>query len=1856
MNVKTIKRTSKRTISVLLSVLMVLSLFTVCMLGTAVSAGAYDVYSNISKVEFGTNTSGIWQEYSCTQSGSEYTYVAKGLQANTAYEFYVKITHNNSKISYYGGNYDFGTVGAWNFKATPSQNATGSQNFKFKTPSDTSKTYDVSLQFKASSLDSHWGVGIWNSSESGGSSTDDIGWIDTTMYNYRTKNQIADAKANTTKSDYAIDSTNGQAKSNYDETVYKSYNQAVTDWYKAHYNGTDGKTVTDSSVDATPLFQGNFRAGNANTDANGTIEWARTSNSSLWHFVSVANGANRFNGADGTSTNAAAIGLVDKKLSANGTIQQNGVELPQFSDAFMEANGDEKLQSKYSGLKFQTKTKQSGTDNKNTWYYYDSSNDGNRYLDVSTSQILAGSNIHGCDPSGKNSSNGYYPFHKTQPSDNDNITNCYGTRFDIEFAMTDNGTINGEQLQFKFTGDDDLWVFIDGYLALDLGGSHNKASGNINLATKQSQITSGSYSATYADVSNKYSSGKSFTSTTTTDFSKELRESLKDTSKPHTMTIFYLERGLYDSNLSFEFLLPQTNSLRIVEKIDSSDVNPGLKTKTLETANNDVFNVNVKTDSKSADENAVAGSSSDFVRTSVSGEKDILQKGTNTPTPAQKFENQTGGMSGVGGTNFLWEDDNTAGKVTTGRGTATSNSDVQLLYNQSSTFNDQFEVGKTIQLLQKDNIDKFDLPNLTSNQPTSSDSERKVGDYYSTTTKIVDTSGATINPESNGAFSFENTDGSTNTVKVTATYTNKIKVGDIAFTKSVDDGTNANGAYFSYKLEVANVFGGSNAEWYVPEGLVYKIGERTGILGSEGLIQLQVGEKATIEGIPVGTKYRIVETGNDQNNSYSVADVSNDGNGTVADVQAITDGIEATVSNTDTTTTVIWNFVNTKKTFTVVYRFQDRNSETGLPTTCDNHYTYFTRTMAGDLSSNKYIQNGNATAALKELVVSKAPTISNVLCDYSVSTENVEYRKIQSYDQMQTLAQPGDEFKLPEEIDGFVLSEGLDHSLIGSTAVVVTYSIKRAQYTASFTYPQNGIMAEKSVTGHFNDLIRIPYGITAPETFNGGNFRYWAKLVDIEGGSSSTRIWTPVSTDYTYAYRITDNVQIKAVYDNDSDFTQLDAPTVTDGKSYHVTGEGSGYDASAAEKIYDSYTKSDKDYTRVNVVFGSIGSQDDDTDISSIGYILIKNTGDYAKAANFNEDLLKATLNDGSSTVTDTNGKSYSALIKTYDNLNFVPSYDAETGYDYEATKWKDHYNAGSFNLTNKNRVNFVFDLLNNENTQKNYFTCYTVMTRGNYTYISNTPAYFNLAEADPSIKDNDDDTSKNYSIVSSQQYSVNGGNVITGTKAGTISTGGYRSVADGQNIKFTYNPTSYTENGINYTSELESLTIGVGSNSVLTIDSNNFELFGIDPKKKDTISYTFNAKTLFGDNADPSKNRLYSVATFKVTENSTSVNVKGKTFDNGKYQVSASANGTYSDAIVVDYSQGATSFYVKAIANSGYNFTNWTVNGTENTDNPIKVDVADNGSMSINGTEITMDTLVANFAVETYSVRVSSNDGTYGTVSATVNGVDQTGGIFTVNAGDQVVVTATPTGNATFNKWTVTGSTGTASGNTYTVTVNKNTTIQADFNAPVTDITIYVADISGVGSIYSRNSLAANWSAATLYGTYTKNGTTANLYKLTVKSNISWMNISKNTSGENQWSPSLGSNLYDGAVFEYNANNSNGTYSKFADWTVSTKRTVKVHVDSTAVNWVKNDSAVIRMTYTDYTGNKKTVNMDWYNNGALEAYVEVSDFGNNNNVSFARVNNTGTGTASNEQSFNLANCELASGVYQITITNYTYN
>ena len=89
----------------------------------------------------------------------------------------------------------------------------------------------------------------------------------------------------------------------------------------------------------------------------------------LTHFIGLANWAEN-------NANSVAVGLVDDKMH-NGTVTQHGVEIPQFSDAFMEANPT--LQSKYSDLLFEVnKTEDS---HGNEWYSYNANTDGNRYLD-----------------------------------------------------------------------------------------------------------------------------------------------------------------------------------------------------------------------------------------------------------------------------------------------------------------------------------------------------------------------------------------------------------------------------------------------------------------------------------------------------------------------------------------------------------------------------------------------------------------------------------------------------------------------------------------------------------------------------------------------------------------------------------------------------------------------------------------------------------------------------------------------------------------------------------------------------------------------------------------------------------------------------------------------------------------------------------------------------------------------------------------------------------------------------------------------------------------------------------------------------------------------------------------------------------------------------------------------------------------------------------------------------------------------------------------------------------------------------------------------------------------------------------
>ena len=1629
MNVKTLKRMSKRSVSVLLTVLMIISLFTVCMVGTTVTAGAAG--DSIGGKTITLNASG-WQSAHVFVGNNGYTshYTMSG--SNGVFTVTFPSSHEwTDADSYFFSDTNYNDLG------DSSGTGEGVSTVRTKLLSNTqnslcsnliSKRDDDIIDGNVYTVDENGNVNVSSSSSTPSSS----GWINATMYNYRTASQIADAMTKdgtlTEEQNYDVDSTNGQAKEIFAESVYKPYNDAVTKWYQDQ--STDGKV---NGVSVTPLYQGNIRAGNKAGDETGTLNWAK----SYFNFVSVANGANRQDSADGASINAAAVGLVDKTLSANGTIQQNGIELPQFSDAFMNANAGSKIQSKYDNLKFETKVTKRASGNE--WYSYDSATDKNRSLDLANRQIKNYNNneVKGCqnESGGQNAVAGYYPFNQSQPGDMSNITNCFGTRFDIDYAMPNaDGKVNNEEMQFNFTGDDDMWVYIDGHLVLDLGGSHAKASGSINLATMKVKYETGYYNATYdnfATADDRNSASCAYHEAEEFAIGNDVKKILQDTTRTHKMTIFYMERGLFDSNLSFDFFLPQTNSLTVEQKMDTSDVNSALVNDTLQTADKDVFLTTIKSNSQSATSNKTASVTEDFTRKDVYGNTQVLQKGSSTAGTTQEGTPFTNSMSGdgvfapIGNTNFVWEDKNST-NTTKGKGTPTDGDTVELLYNQSATFNDQFANGSQFKLTKLEQLKSFELPNLTENQPTSSENGRIRSDYYDTNLKVTDISGSVLRPN-NGAYNFG--DSSDNAVKVKAEYTNTVKVGSVAFKKNIEGGTPDTSKYFTFKIQMRNIFGDtSDTEWKVYEGLDFTVSDIPGVktLGGEGTVQLKHGETLTIAGVPVGTEYRITEI-ESTSGTYSVSSVVCDS--TVANKSNMvseTNGFNAKLPTSGAGETASYTVNNTNQKVTVLYRYQDRAVETGLPTDLENHYTYFTRSIAGNIN-NIVDSTGNLTEDGKKKLKASLPEVSNVLMSYSVKDDiqgNVEYRtltndyldtKLDLLTNKQDTSTPKAE-GVPAEIQ----------ALVGDTTkkvLVVTYDATQKNYTVNLTFPQlendNYVVKTSSVSGYFNSLILNDTvsgsAYTAPKSYTDADgvhtFKYWAKRVAIEGGASSNTKWVPVSTNYTYNYRITDNMELKAVYDTDEDYTQLDAPTVTADSTitYMPTGTGTGYAAAASERIYDSYSKDNTDRTRVNVIFDAVGSANLDKKITKVGYVLIKNTGSYANASEFTEADIKKAI---TSTTSKING--HDALIKYYDVDGRV-DFNGDS-YDQDGKTWTSEYQAGQVNLTNKNRANFVFDLKNTEASHNYYFTCYTVMQRDGHTYVSKSPSYFNLGEADPNVTP-DTPTEDTYNISTSARYTTDSTTYISDTKAGNVSSNGVRVVTEGKTIKVSYYPTSYTADDIQYVSQLESLKIGKQ-----TITSDDFALLGIDPTKSGSYQFTFSKEKYLGADAAAGAT-LEIVASFKAEANENYITVKAPAVTNGT--VTIGNDYTAQNDVTLAVEKG-TSFYVKATPADGYGFTNWSVGETSvSTANPVKVDVDTDGNLSVNGTAVTMEQLTPVFV---QMINVNLTSGTGGTISysCTYNGKNVANG--TVAEGKTVPVkvpartnftlTANPNSGYSFAEW----------------------------------------------------------------------------------------------------------------------------------------------------------------------------------------------------------------------------------------------
>lgn len=572
----------------------------------------------------------------------------------------------------------------------------------------------------------------------------------------------------------------------------------------------------------------------------------------LNNFSVGANVALEESGTEGNKFyGAAAQGLVGNKLVNGKMVDPNdeNVFLPYFSGEEIhpyntagEIDENKNLSEYYNDLQFPFK--QTMDKNGVITYSYDSGSDYAVYYDFdkksfyeSVQHIQNGTTNDSTAPT-----NGFYPLNK--PTDSRDAVNMgFGTEFTIPFTLSKDGKINGQDITFNFTGDDDVWVFIDDYLVLDMGGAHRMASGTIDFAEKNVTVER-AFTPTQS-TTDAFKDGDTRANQTSTeslktfadiktDNRKTFADIMADDSKVHTLKMFYMERGMIDSNMSVSFnFSPIPSGLTLSKDVNTAPVNDGLKS-VVETKDNFDFKV-VDTDQ----------------RTEYKYEKDY--DGTRTESKTTTNGVVEGLADNVYAKNFEYTeaDDNGNKGLIIGTGftiTETENSN----YN-TRWFVTDISTGKT------------------TNRGDGLVSTFKLGDDKSGLTKV------------NYNVNFVNTPkvGTVNIAKKWAGVVPET-LKDYAFPFKVEvdlDGPADTYGYSTYALE------------YTVDGTKYET-------DANGNFTLKSGQTAAFEGIPTGAKVKVTETKTTDGKSWVVSGQE------FKESAAVTDGSNETLTITNATMTI----------------------------------------------------------------------------------------------------------------------------------------------------------------------------------------------------------------------------------------------------------------------------------------------------------------------------------------------------------------------------------------------------------------------------------------------------------------------------------------------------------------------------------------------------------------------------------------------------------------------------------------------------------------------------------------------------------------------------------------------------------------------------------------------------------------------------------------------------------------------------------------------------------------------------------------------------------------------------------------
>lgn len=362
-------------------------------------------------------------------------------------------------------------------------------------------------------------------------------YVNSTFYDYYSDVELGGNNRNTVGTPDSNNASN-------DKIQARTFNKSIANYFQgtslASCAGANSTTWTYQS----PLYFGEFYGSDSYQKELLNFQWNNNSGNNL--LVNSQPGARQ--------------GLVNRSLKDGRLVMgTDNVLAPYFDENFLRGgnNTGDNLGYVFPDVQFPF------VKNSNGYWEFDSSKsdqtlrmktdtDGSYFLD----RVGASNAVYGVYGDLKPTTNSnFFPFNDAAESKQwGKLNYAFGVRLDIPFYMTKDGTVEMDgvkkDITYNFSGDDDVWIFIDDQLVLDIGGDHSRVEGEINFSTRKATTTTLSTSGTNVNGANyTFDSG------------------LVDSNKQHTLTMFYMERGLWESNMKVTFNFPQANELEVEKEV-----------------------------------------------------------------------------------------------------------------------------------------------------------------------------------------------------------------------------------------------------------------------------------------------------------------------------------------------------------------------------------------------------------------------------------------------------------------------------------------------------------------------------------------------------------------------------------------------------------------------------------------------------------------------------------------------------------------------------------------------------------------------------------------------------------------------------------------------------------------------------------------------------------------------------------------------------------------------------------------------------------------------------------------------------------------------------------------------------------------------------------------------------------------------------------------------------------------------------------------------------------------------------------------------------------------------------------------